>query len=62
MAQPSYDPRVNKPKPAHRWRPGLPIPKPGDGLEPDAFDALARNAEAHAQSQQEQRKGGKRAA
>jgi hypothetical protein len=44
------------------WRPGLPIPKLGEGLEPDALGALHRNAAAHERHEREQRKGVKKAA
>jgi len=37
------------------WRPGEPIPPAGSGIDPDAYEALARNAEAAEREAQRRR-------
>jgi hypothetical protein len=39
-----------------RWRPGEPIPRRGSGIEPNAYEALARNAKAFEHWQQEEQR------
>ncbi len=38
-----------------RWRPGEPVPPRNSGVEPDALDALRRNAAAHEMDEQRRR-------
>jgi len=45
-AQRHTSPPVTFPPPT--WSPGKPIPPRGSGVEPDAWQALRRHAEAHA--------------
>ncbi len=40
----------------HHWRPGDPIPCRGSGIEPNAWHALVRNAEAYERWQQEEQR------
>jgi len=50
--------RIQHPPNPHNekiWKPGEPIPPAGSGIDPDPYDALARNAEAAARDQQRQR-------
>ena len=37
------------------WRPGEPIPPAGSGIDPDPYEALARNAEAYERERERQR-------
>jgi len=37
------------------WRPGEPIPPANSGIDPDPYEARARNVEAAAREQQRQR-------
>ncbi len=36
-------------QPKTRWEPGRPIPRRGSGIEPNAVEALTRNADAYEQ-------------
>jgi len=38
----------DQPIPLRRWRPGQSVPPRNSGVEPDAWQALRRHAEAHA--------------
>jgi hypothetical protein len=45
-----------------RWSPGLPFPKRDEGVEPDAWNALCRNAAEHERVEREQSQRVRRAA